>query len=282
MTHRLGLSAALATGFLALAAVATSPALAQYGPGPAGRAPYSVQPPARNEAGVFSYYALVMSWSPTYCAGQTYGNPNDSQCNARDGRRYAFVMHGLWPQHERGWPEDCPTRERPYVPDQTINRVFDVMPSKPLIIHEYKKHGTCSGLAPDAYFDLSRKMFTSVRVPPRFERPNQAFTIGTDEIVRDFVGVNPTLKPDMIAVVCGGPGNRLKEVRICVTREGEFRACGRNEDARRLCQSPRVTVPPVRPTAGAPPPPGFGVPNPGPRQSPLPGPADIGRGERRI
>ena len=269
---------------LALLAIGTAAAVAQYGPGPAGRAPYSVQPPARNEAGVFDYYSLVMSWSPTYCAGQTYGNPNDTQCNARDGRKYAFVMHGLWPQYEKGWPEECATRERPYVSDRTINHVFDVMPSKPLIIHEYKKHGTCSGLSPDAYFDLSRKLFTSIKVPARLQRPNQPLTIATDEIVRDFVEANPGLQRNMIAVVCGGPGNRLREVRICVSKAGEFRACGRNEDARRLCQSARVFVPPVRETAGGPPLPrrGSGPQNGVPEQGPLPGPADIGRGERKI
>ncbi len=275
------LVSALAAASLAVVTFGSAPASAQYGPGPAGRAPYSAQPPARNEAGVFAYYALVMSWSPTYCAGQQYGNPNDSQCNSRDGKRYAFVMHGLWPQHEKGWPEDCQTRERPFVPDHTISRVFDVMPSKPLIIHEYKKHGTCSGLAPDAYFGLSRKMFTSVNVPPRFVRPNQAFTVGRDEVVQEFVSANPTLKPDMIAVVCGGPGNRLKEVRICVTREGAFRACGANENPRRLCQSPRMTVPPVRAAVGGAPQRRGWFSAPGP-QAPAPVPTDLGRGERKI
>ena len=45
---------------------------------------------------------------------------------------------------------------------------------------------------------------------------------------------------------CGGAGNRLKEVRICFTKDGEFRACGRNEDQRRLCSAERMYVPPVR------------------------------------
>jgi ribonuclease T2 len=50
----------------------------------------------------------------------------------------------------------------------------------------------------------------------------------------------------MLAVQCGGAGNRLKEVRICFTRSGEFRACGRNENQRRLCSADRMYVPPVR------------------------------------
>jgi ribonuclease T2 len=68
-------------------------------------------------------------------------------------------------------------------------------------------------------------------------------------LIGDFIAANPGLKPDMMSVQCGGAGNRLKEVRVCFTKEGEFRACGRNEDQRRLCSAERMYVPPVR--AGA-------------------------------
>ena len=46
------------------------------------------------------------------------------------------------------------------------------------------------------------------------------------------MAANPGLKPDMIVVQCGGAGNRLKEVRICFDKGGDFRACGRNENQR--------------------------------------------------
>ncbi|HEX6611374.1 MAG TPA: ribonuclease T, partial [Hyphomicrobiaceae bacterium] len=136
-------------GLLTLAALVSltiqiAPLSAQYGKGPEGRAPYAYQPRDRNEAGRFDYYTLVLSWSPTYCAGQR--DREEQQCNPRDGRHYAFVLHGLWPQHERGWPENCPTRDRPFVPRPTIDRMLDIMPSPRLVIHEYRKHGTCSGL----------------------------------------------------------------------------------------------------------------------------------------
>ena len=62
--------------------------------------------------------------------------------------------------------------------------------------------------------------------------------------MREFIAANPELKPDMIAVQCGGPGNRLREVRICFDKGGNFRACGRNEDQRRLCSADRMYVPP--------------------------------------
>jgi ribonuclease T2 len=277
------LKAILAWSALALLIGGSMPAAAQYGPGPTGRAPYSYQPPGRNEAGNFAYYSLILSWSPTYCASAGRER-SDPQCDLSDGRHYAFVLHGLWPQHERGWPESCRTQERPYVPRSTINRMLDIMPSPRLVIHEYRKHGTCSGLPPNAYFDLARKLYAKVKVPPRYERPNRAFFVSPAELRDELVAANPGLKPDMLAVACGGPGGRLREVRICFSRDGEFRSCGRNEEQRRLCSQARMYVPPVRPEG----PTGRGADENGdaqpPGRSPLPGPLDPAppRSERRI
>jgi ribonuclease T2 len=257
---------------IALASLA-APVEAQYGPGASGRAPYAYQGRSSNQAGRFDYYALVLSWSPTYCASRER-NDDDPQCDRRDGRRFAFVLHGLWPQHERGWPQDCPTRERPFVPRATIDQMLDIMPSPKLVIHEYRKHGTCSGLAPNAYFDFARKAFTNVKIPQRYVRPNQAFFVTPGELKQEFVAANAQLKPDMMAISCGGPGGRLREVRICMSREGQFRSCGRNEDQDRLCRQGRMYVPPVRGTADG--------ERDGGRQPPSPLPGPQIKGERRI
>lgn len=231
---------------LALAASLLTPlsAMAQPGPGPGGRAPYD-RGQERDVPGRFDYYALVLSWSPTYCASPDRDS-RDPQCYRRDGRRFAFVLHGLWPQYERGWPQDCETRERPFVPQPLVDSMLDIMPSPRLVIHEYRKHGTCSGLSPEGYYGLSRRLFSSVRIPPRFVLPNDDFTTSPGEVVRAFIDANPGLAPDMIGVACGGPGNRLREVRICFSREGEPIRCGRNEEQARLCRASRVHVPPVR------------------------------------
>ena len=221
------------------------PAGAQLGPGPGGRAPFSAQSPAQNEAGRFDYYSLVLSWSPSFCATQS-GRGNGAQCNRRDGRHFAFVLHGLWPQHERGWPEHCPIRDSTFVPQPVVDRMLDIMPSQRLVVHQFRKHGTCSGLDAEAYFELSRKLFESIKVPQRFARPNQAFTVSPPEVIQAFVEANAGMRPDQLAVVCGGAGQRLREVRICFTRDRGLRSCGANESPRRLCSSDRLYVPPVR------------------------------------
>ena len=197
------------------------------------------------QPGDFDYYALVLSWSPTYCAGLKRGQ-YDPQCDVQRGRPFAFVLHGLWPQHIRGWPQYCRTRRKPYVPRSLIDDMLDIMPSTRLVIHEYKKHGTCSGLDPYGYYALARQLYRSITIPRRYRRVEKAMTVGRDELIADFLQANRTLKRSMIAVACGRPGDRLREIRICFSRGGDLIACGQNESQRRLCRSDRMYVPPMR------------------------------------
>ncbi len=199
-------------------------------------------------AGQFDYYALVLSWSPTFCSNATARDR--LQCDRQDGRRYAFVLHGLWPQYERGYPGDCRTARRPFVPPPLIDSMLDIMPSPGLVTHEYRKHGTCSGLDPQSYFALSRQLYNRVRIPEKMINPFETQSLGLDELARDFLRANPGLKPEQFAIACSGGNNgRLKEIRFCFSKTGEPRACGDNENQRRMCSAERVFVPPVRSTA---------------------------------
>lgn len=208
---------------------------------------FAASPRAEDKAGDFDYYALVLSWSPTHCS-ENAGRDDDLQCNRRDGRRYAFVLHGLWPQFERGYPGNCRTTFRPFVPEPMIERMLDIMPSRSLVIHEYRKHGTCSGLNPGAYFETSRKLFSTIDIPHRFVNPYESQFVSPDEVIGEFLDQNPELSEDMIAVSCRGSGNRLREIRVCFSKDGQPRACGANEDQRDMCRAQKMFVPPVRST----------------------------------
>lgn len=232
-------------GLLALAVVVTitSAAMAQR--------PYGYNRGAsdgRNVAGQFDYYALVLSWSPSYCAGSRREG-YDPQCDRSDGKHYSFVLHGLWPQYApKGWPQDCPVRGRAFVPRPLINGMLDIMPSDQLVIHEYRKHGTCSGLEPQPYFDLARRLFLTVRIPDEYRNPFETKFVSPQDLVTEFTRANPWLKPDMIGVDCGGSGNRLTEIRICFARDGKPTACSKNEDQHKLCRAEKMYLPPVRAT----------------------------------
>ena len=206
---------------------------------------------ARNHRpGAFDYYVLALSWSPSYCADRG-SSRDDGQCDPRRARPYAFVLHGLWPQYERGWPQDCESPDRGWVPGPVADRMLDIMPSKKLIFHEYRKHGTCSGLGVDRYFAMARQLYEKVKIPARFvDLADERMVISPGELIGAFLTANSGLRPDMIAVRCGGAGNRLREVRICFDKAGAFRACGPNENQRRLCSADRMYVPPVRLGAG--------------------------------
>lgn len=196
---------------------------------------------SRDRAGDFDYYALVLSWSPTYCEGAG-SDRAEPQC---DGKRpYAFVLHGLWPQYESGYPESCEIGRKPWVPKSVIRAMLDIMPSERLVIHEFKKHGTCSGLQAEDYFGLSRRLFGQITVPARYAAAKSELHLTPKEITDDFLAANPQLTAAMISVDCAKKG-RLRELHVCFSKEGLPRACGKNEE-RGSCRASTVTLPPIR------------------------------------
>lgn len=192
--------------------------------------------------GNFDYYTLVLSWSPTYCASNA-GRDDRQQCHGR--RRYDFVVHGLWPQNERGWPESCPVTDR-FVPDRRIDAMLDIMPSRKLVIHEWRKHGTCSGLGQRGYFDTTRALFSRLKIPARYVLPAATISTTPQQLVRDFLSTNRWLAPDNISIHCGNARDRarLVGIRLCFTKGLEPRPCGTNE--RRACRARQLIMPPVR------------------------------------
>ncbi|MFI4981831.1 MAG: ribonuclease T(2) [Nevskiales bacterium] len=186
---------------------------------------------AADEPGRVDYYHLSLSWSPQYCAGSHHDD--GTQCS----RPYAFVAHGLWPQNERGYPRDCRSRER--VADDTITRMLPLMPSRGLVIHEWRSHGACSGLGADDYFDTVTRVYRGVRIPETYRSLDHYLTVDPAQLKRDFVGANPGLREADLAVQCSG--HYLQEVRVCLTRELSPRACG--SDIRDECEASTVLRP---------------------------------------
>ena len=199
----------------------------------------SVPATAADRAGEFDFYVLSLSWSPSYCEAEGK-DANRLQCAS--GRPFAFVVHGLWPQYERGWPRRCPTRERTWLSRGEVSPLLDIMPSPDLIFHEWREHGTCSGLSPEAYFTLLRRARERVRVPPAFARIDKYVMVSPKAVEAAFLKANPGLDPDEIAVTCDR--RHLREVRFCLTRDLAFRTCP--EVDRNACRADRVVMPPIR------------------------------------
>ena len=182
----------------------------------------------RNTPGEFDYYALVLGWAPSYCL--TEGRlRRDAECNSAKPR--AFVLHGLWPQYEKGWPEDCSIGKRPRVPTSVIDEMRDIMPSKGLVIHDT---GRTAPARDSTRCNISARRASGTRQ-----------SLSADQIESAFADANPWLKSDMMSVSCRG--ENLLDVRICFGRDLFPRACGANEEEARLCRSSKIAVPSATP-----------------------------------
>ncbi len=207
----------------------------------AGSGVASAQDRRQNAPGEFDFYVLALSWSPSFCeAAAERGNSGRSQ-QIQCGRPYSFVVHGLWPQYERGFPEYC-QRPSPRLDRNIVSSMLDVMPAPGLIFNQWDKHGTCSGLGARAYFEGIRKARAAIKIPEQFLDLSEPKTIAPSEIEEAFVKANPGLSSSAISVVC--TSRRLSEVRICMSKEMQFRAC--DEIDRRACRRDEVVMPPVR------------------------------------
>lgn len=193
-------------------------------------------PAAADRPGDFDFYVLSLSWSPSYCEAE--GDRDDPECSGR--RPFAFTVHGLWPQYESGWPEFCDVRDRPR--ERDVQAVDDLMPSDGLVRHQWRKHGSCTGLSVADYFALLRRAREAVTIPPALRRLDRHVMVDPDQVEGAFRLANPTVPAAGIAVTCDQ--RRLREVRICLTRDLSFRACP--EVDRNACRRDRVVMPPTR------------------------------------
>lgn len=190
----------------------------------------------RGTPGEFDFYVLALSWSPTYCDGDGARREADGQC--RPGRGLGFVVHGLWPQYTRGYPSNCSGVERSPT-RQAMDLAGEIYPSEGLARHEWRRHGTCSGLDPAAYFRAARTAREAVTIPDVFQKPGADTRAAPIEIARQFVMANRGLRPDMMSVAC--QRGRLQEVRICFSKDLRgFTPCP--EVARQNCRAGEVAI----------------------------------------
>ena len=252
MKGRAPLSVALAALVVAIAAwlgvdlegftgpAAPAPAVPAEAQRPTPRPASRAETPTNAPSGDFDYYVLALSWSPSYCEAEATERDR-MQCG---GRPFHFIVHGLWPQNDRGYPEDCATAA-PRVPDALVNEMLDIMPSRGLVGHQWRAHGACSGLSQEDYFAAVRAAYEGVDIPDRFEALSAPLVTSPSDVARAFLDANRgRLTPDAVVVTCGG-GNRLDEVRLCMTKDLRFRPCG-EQTLRGQCRRDQVRMPPVR------------------------------------
>ena len=184
----------------------------------------------------FDFYVLSLSWSPSYCAAEGE-RANRQQCG--ENRDFAFIAHGLWPQFSSGYPEYCASPEPDRVPDRLVQTVIDIMPSAGLVGHQWRKHGSCTGLSQANYLAAVREAYGRITVPDAFGDADDPQRMSADAAEAAFIAANPGMTPDGIAVSC--KSGRLAEVRICLTKDLSFRGCA--EVDARGCRATDLTLP---------------------------------------
>lgn len=191
-----------------------------------------------DEAGKFDYYVLALSWSPNWCALEGDRRASD-QCDARHD--YGWTMHGLWPQYERGYPDDCPSSKTDPTRRQS-DGMADIMGSGGLAWYQWKKHGRCSGLNGTDYYALARHAYNSVQRPELLRQLEDPVVLPAKVIEEAFLEANPDWAPDMLTITC--KNDFIQEARLCLTRDLEPRVCG--ADIRRDCTLNRAQFHPIR------------------------------------
>ncbi len=179
-------------------------------------------------AGDFDYYVLALSWAPGWCATEGQGR-DAAQCRAGAGAH--FVLHGLWPQYEEGWPSYCHTAEADPSRRQTA-AMADIMGSDGAAWYQWKKHGRCAGLGAETYFAKAREAYEDVEIPQVFQRLDRDVELPAAAVEAAFLRANPALAPAGVTVTC--KQGRIQEVRLCLSKDLAPRNCG--EDVRRDCR----------------------------------------------
>jgi ribonuclease T2 len=126
----------------------------------------------------------------------------------------------MWPQDANGdYPEDCSDAPGPSNPQQFT----DLIPTASLVEHEWQTHGTCSGMAADAYFAAIRKAFAGVKIPAGIGGGSDGDGVAPGDLIARFANANPSFPQGSIALSCGN--NRLTAIEVCLTRDLQPESC---------------------------------------------------------
>jgi ribonuclease T2 len=186
----------------------------------------------------FSYYMLVLSYAPDFCA-ESHGNQDPRECGA--GRHIGFVVHGLWPQGENSkGPENCGPASP--VAQDIVQATLKYIPTEGLIQHEWAAHGTCSGLSAAEYFATVRKARDSVTVPAGLDQPSQRLQISPGNLESQIASANASFPASAFRTSCYNDSD-LKEIRVCLNKDLSPRACGPSAGE---CNASSVVLLPVR------------------------------------
>jgi ribonuclease T2 len=192
------------------------------------------QPREGRAPGDFAFYMLSLSITPSFCA-MSPRNGELPECRQGSDAAYRAAplsVHGLWPNKERVsvnmQPQFCAATPLGPLPPELAQQLRRVMPGMEsgLERHEWSRHGTCSGLAPDAYFS------TIVRLADRANATvgaalRDAGMLGQqvriDDLLAAVAGKDPAIAPAVVVYgrLARGAEQRayIEEIRLALAKD---------------------------------------------------------------
>ncbi len=207
-------------GFTCLAAPAVAQAYQCRLPG-AVEIP-QIRPDAPTRRLPVTGYTLALGWSPEYCKGREMRAADARQCSGRAGR-FGLMVHGLWPESGRTWPQWCGSRRQLQARDLRANMCLS--PSARLLARQWAKHGSCMTSRPATYFKVTRILWNGLRIPD-FDRISREDDLTGGTIRTRFVDANPDWPREAIGVKLNSRG-WLQELRLCYDKRFMPTPCDR-------------------------------------------------------
>ncbi|ODN41819.1 T2 family ribonuclease [Piscirickettsia litoralis] len=150
----------------------------------------SSAPSFAQTAGDFGYYAFAQTWLPEFCVQ----NPQKDSCKnlpTASTTAIKLTIHGLWPNYdEGGYPSYCSNSPgcsagqkakdcKIDINSSTESQLNTYMPggSGGFWQYEWEKHGTCSALDQDTYFQEALKLEKTLPTLATIESPTTLKTL---------------------------------------------------------------------------------------------------------
>ncbi len=196
------------------------------------------------------HYILALSWQPAFCASNT-GRPECQQLDGDDFAATNLTLHGLWPNAavDAENPFYCAAAASYRDADETgdwcalpetgadqatQSDLAQTMPGSASCLdrHEWIKHGSCTGLGGDAYFDASVRLVREVEAT----RLSKVLRAGIGKLVSRR-GLLSAFEADFgagavaaLEITCRREGGRayLAEIRLALRPEAIDKPLSRN------------------------------------------------------
>jgi ribonuclease T2 len=183
--------------------------------------------------GSFDYYLLALSWAPNFCASHS---SNSNECGT--GRHVAFVIHGLWPQGERGRLNQ-PCQHTSPVASDVVRYALNFYPDAGLVQHEWQCHGIYSGLSARDYFTAVGRAYQSLHIPPSIAALSRDTEENAATLAQEFERSNSAPPGSFVSSCHDG---ELVAMEACFTKDLRLRSCSsslRSCSGQLLLRAPR-------------------------------------------